>query len=67
MFTQVITDQAGRDMNLDILRVEGYRKFCNKIYQATKFALLRLEDDFIPRKDGQVYKLNPIYPRAHLV
>ncbi|SCV04609.1 LANO_0G11254g1_1 [Lachancea nothofagi CBS 11611] len=39
---------GGRDINLDILRVEGYRKFCNKIYQATKFALLRLGDDYHP-------------------
>ncbi|KAK9353638.1 tRNA synthetases class I-domain-containing protein [Lipomyces doorenjongii] len=39
---------GGRDINLDILRVEGYRKFCNKIYQATKFALLRLGDGYIP-------------------
>lgn len=39
---------GGRDINLDILRVEGYRKFGNKIYQATKFALLRLGDDYKP-------------------
>lgn len=39
---------GGRDINLDILRVDGYRKFCNKIYQATKFALMRLGDDYVP-------------------
>lgn len=39
---------GGRDINLNILRVEGYRKFCNKMYQATKFALMRLGKDFVP-------------------
>ena len=33
-----------RDVNLDILRIEGYRRFCNKIWNATKFALMKLEN-----------------------
>ncbi|KAG5439183.1 hypothetical protein PCANB_001482 [Pneumocystis canis] len=40
---------GGHDINLDILRVEGYRKFCNKIYNATKYVLLKLGNDFVPR------------------
>lgn len=40
---------GGRDINMDIKVVDGYRKFCNKMYQATKFALMRLGDDFVPK------------------
>ncbi|KAL5522197.1 VAS1 [Sanghuangporus sanghuang] len=39
---------GNRDINLEILRVEGYRKFCNKIFNATKFALLKIDEAFVP-------------------
>ncbi|KYQ93821.1 valyl tRNA synthetase [Tieghemostelium lacteum] len=32
-----------RDINLDINRVVSYRHFCNKIWNATRFALMKLE------------------------
>ena len=47
-FTLCAYTAAGRDINLDIMRVEGYRKFCNKLWNATRFALLKLQDGFAP-------------------
>lgn len=43
---------GGRDINMDIKVVDGYRKFCNKMYNATKFAIGKFDQDFIPRESG---------------
>ncbi|OBZ72804.1 Valine--tRNA ligase, mitochondrial [Grifola frondosa] len=45
---------GGRDINLEIMRVEGYRKFCNKIFQATKFAMLKLDEQFVPQPTAKL-------------
>jgi valyl-tRNA synthetase len=33
--------------------VEGYRKFCNKIFNATKFAMLKLDERFVPEPSAR--------------
>lgn len=45
---------SGRDLNLDILRVQGYRFFCNKIWNATKFALTYFAADFEAPADNKI-------------
>ncbi|KAJ3322660.1 hypothetical protein HDV06_002874 [Boothiomyces sp. JEL0866] len=44
----------GMFLNMDVLRVDGYKKFCNKIWNATRFALLKLDGDFKPPANAQL-------------
>ncbi len=38
-------------MNLDIKRVVAYRHWCNKLWNAVRFALINLGDGFQPSAD----------------
>ncbi|KND01368.1 valine-tRNA ligase [Spizellomyces punctatus DAOM BR117] len=53
-FALLAYTSGGSDINLDILRVEGYRKWCNKLWNATRFALLKLGEGYTPRSGIEV-------------
>ncbi|MBF0296654.1 MAG: valine--tRNA ligase [Magnetococcales bacterium] len=65
-FTMASLATQGRDVKFDMGRVEGYRSFCNKLWNAARFVLMNVEGQALAGGNEAAHSLPDRWIRSRL-
>lgn len=64
-FTNYSLASLGRDINFDMGRMEGYRNFCNKIWNAARYVFMNTEEQYVSKPaDAKHYSQADLWIQA---